>query len=187
MNSSKTTETAVENRPFPLLRPAPAEGLPGKILVGAGALAFWILAREKTPGSLGLAEIVCAVPVLIGLAWMIRRRYMQGLFLSGQLLLIVLLTSGGFRRAAFPLGALVILPAALMVWGLLGMARASDELERRVLQGALVLACGIAVFGVLAYSFAETLGAPRLPAMTWFEVLVLGLYAGLVIEARRYS
>ena len=179
--------STVENRPFPLLRPNPKESLPGSLFVAAGALAFWILARGKSPTSLGLLALVSGEPVLAGLAWMFRRRLYQGIFLSGQLLLIVLDTAGGFRHAPFPLGAVPTLAAALMLLGLFGMARKADELERRVLQAALVLACGIAVCAMLGYSVAETLGAPRAAAMVWFEILVLGLYAGLVIVARRYS
>lgn len=177
----------VENRPFPLLRPNPKESLPGGFLVAAGALAYWILARGKSPASLALPALVGGVPVLAGLAWMIRRRHHQAIFLSGQLLLIVLGTAGDLRKAPFPLGAVPLLPAVLMLWGLFGMARKADELERRVLQGALAVAFGIALCAALLYGAAETLGASRAPAIAWFEIMVLGLYAGLMVVARRYQ
>jgi hypothetical protein len=180
-------DSALENRPFPLLRPNPKESLPGGLFVAAGALAYWILAREKSPSSLALPALVGGLPVLGGLAWMIRRRLHQAIFLSGQLLLIVLWTAGDLRRAPFPLGAVPLLPAGLMLWGLLGMARKADELECRVLQGALALASGIALCAFIVYGLAETLGAHRAPAIFWFGVLVLGWYAGLAIVARRYS
>ena len=175
------------NRPFPLLRPNPKESLPAKLFVAAGALVFWILARGKSPESLGLLALGCGLPVLAGLAWMIRRRLHQAIFLSGQALLVVLGTAGGLRGAPFPLGVVPLLPAVLMLWGLFGMARKTDELERRVLQGALALASGIALCAMLVYGVAETLGARRAPAITWFEILVIGLYAGLMIVGRRYS
>ena len=180
-------ESKLENRPFPLLRPNPRESLPGSLFVAAGALVFWILARGKSPESLGLLALACGVPVLAGLAWMIRRRFHQGIFLSGQALLIVLGTAGGLRGAPFPLGVVPLLPAVLMLWGLFGMARKADELERRVLKGALALATGFALCAMLLYGVAETLGARRAPAITWFEILVLGMYAGLMLVARRYS
>ncbi len=176
-----------QNMPFPLLRPNSSQTLPGGLLVSAGALAFWITTRERMPSSLGLLALACGVPVLAGLAWMIRRRLSKGIFLTGQLLLVVLETTAWVRNAPFPLGATPILAAALMLWGLFGMARKADELERRVLQAALAVATAIAVFAMLAYTAAETLGAPRVPAIVWFEILVIALYAGLVIVGRRYS
>jgi hypothetical protein len=175
----------IENRPFPLLRPNPKESMPGAAFVAAGALAFWLLAMGKKPESLGLLALVCGVPVLGGLAWMIRRRYYQTIFLTGQLLLLVL-ARGELRREPFPLGVVPLLPAVLMVWGLFGMARKADELERRVLQAALAVAFGIVLCATLAYGVAETLGAPRAPAIAVLEVLVIVTWAGLVIAARRY-
>ena len=182
--------SVVENRPFPLLRPNPEKSLPGRLLLAAivvGALAFWILAREKPPSSPGLLALACGAPALAGLAWMVRRRRFQGIFLLGQLLFTVLETTAWIRRAPFPLGAAPIVPAAMMLWGLAGMARRADELERRILVGALAAASAIAVSAMLAYGLAETLGAVRAPAVAWFEVHVLALYAGLVIVSRRYN
>jgi hypothetical protein len=177
----------IDDRPFPLMRPNAAVGLPASLLVAAGALAFWIVGRGRTPDSLGVLALVCGVPVLAGTAWMIRRRSYQGIFLTGQLLLIVLQTSGGFRGAPFAFGAVPILAGAMMLWGLFGMARKADELERQVLKSALSVATAIAACAMLAYTAAEALGAPRAPAMLWFEILVIAMYAGLAIAGRRYS
>jgi hypothetical protein len=177
----------VNDRPFPLLRPNPRESLPGGLLVALGALVFWLLAREKSPESLGPLALACGAPVLAGLVWMILRRYYQALFLSGQLLLLVLGTSGGLRSAPFPLGLVPLLPAALMLWGVAGIARKCDELERRVLEGAVAIAFGIGLCATVVYGAAETLGASRAPAILWFAILVVALYAGLMITARRYS
>ena len=180
--------SAGDNRPFPLLRPNPKDALPPSLLVIAGALAFWLLTRERTPGSLSpLALVGCGALVLAGLAWMIRRGLHQGIFLSGQLLLIVLETTADVRRAPFPLGAAPVLAALLMLFGLFGMERKADELERRVLKGGLAVAAMLGAGAMVAWSITESLGAPRAPAMAWFGVLILGLYAGLVIVARRYS
>lgn len=176
-----------QNMPFPLLRSEPSQTLPGGLLIAAGALAFWIATRERMPSSPGILALACGVPILAGLAWMIRRRQSKGIFLAGQLLLVVVETTDWVRNAPFPLGATPLIPAALMLWGLFGMARKTDELERRVLQAAFAVATAIAVCAMLAYSAAETLGAPRAPAMAWFEILVIALYAGLVIIGRRYA
>ena len=175
-----------QNMPVPLLRPGPRQMPLPAILVSVGALAFWIASRDKMPSSPGLLALACGAPVIAGLAWIIRRRLSKGIFLAGQLLLTVLVTIPWVRNAPFPLGAAPVLPAALMVWGLFGMAREADELERRVLQAALSVATAIVVTAMLAYTAAEALGAPRAPAIAWFEILVVALYAGLVIVGRRY-
>ncbi len=107
----------------------------------------------------------------------------------GALVLVINLTA----RLALPLGAeialalLPLLPAALVVRGVLLSVRTQDELHRRIHQEALTFAFFAHFFLSLTYSLLEIIPLPA-PGLGW-QIIQMGALAALggFLARRKYG
>jgi hypothetical protein len=121
------------------------------------------------------------------------RRYLYEL--GGSLALYMALVVGCkvLLQAMSPDGAmryavalLPMLGVAGCAWAILRHVRQMDEMQRRVELESLSFAFSITAFGSMAWAFAETAGAPKLPTFAIWPVMA-GLWVlGGLISRRHY-
>lgn len=113
------------------------------------------------------------------------RRFVLGIVLYGLALALAAAADGTGVPAWIP--ALLVLPAvALMAWANIGMYRSGDELQRRRIAEAVMLAFVLSTSSILAVGVLQLV---LLPAMNWifaFSILMLAWIAGTVVSGVRY-
>ena len=81
---------------------------------------------------------------------------------------------------------LPMIGVAACAWAILRRVRRMDEMQRRVELESLAFAFSIAAFGSMAWGFAESAGAPKLPTFGIWPIMA-GLWVlGGVISRRHY-
>lgn len=112
-------------------------------------------------------------------------RLVAGFVLYGAALGLSALAQGGPIPAWLP--ALLVLPGVgLMAWANVGMYRSGDELERRRISEAVLLAFVVATPLILAVGILQFAGFPELNWIFAFTILMLSWIAGTIVAALRY-
>ena len=112
---------------------------------------------------------------------------------AAALLFILIFKLGHYRPeiapVELPLAAVCLVPAGVLIWQLVRKALKADELERRILSAALLLAFAVQFTAALVCAFFEggPLGRPPAPAILWAALLAVSWSVGLIVAARRYA
>ncbi|MBC8162119.1 MAG: hypothetical protein H7Z42_12980 [Roseiflexaceae bacterium] len=109
------------------------------------------------------------------------------LYCIAVVVVVLTLPALGDSPLRFVLALLPVLPGLLGVWAFMRFLARMDELQQRIQLSALAFSFAVSGLLTFAYGFLEIAGAPRIPAIWVFPIMIMLWGLGLGFASRRYS